>query len=168
MLPVSRWTHVTLPAGAAPSGALDASNANGLYLVGRPGKCLPVRAQDVQEQNGSTQGVAGQVGGSEDLAQLAGSLFPSRHLNGAEERIRQHKMFTGENPGAEGEAGSRSLCALKLWSPHSEEGELHTAAACGSQPVWTDHRGLLEAHNKHIEQQKETWIGRRTPARAGL
>lgn len=82
-----------------------------------------MRAQDVQEQNGSAQGVAGQVGGSEGPAQLAGFLFPSRNLNSTEERRRQHKTFTAENPEP-----------TWTWAgPRAKQGESHGAGACGTR-----------------------------------
>ena len=43
-------------------------------------RSLPVGAQDVQEQDGPTQGVAGQAGGPKGLAQLSGLVFPSCDL----------------------------------------------------------------------------------------
>lgn len=106
-------------------------------------------AQNVQEQNDSAQGVAGQVGGSEGPAQLAGFLFPSRNLNSAEERIRQHKMFAGENPGATWKWGwgrspfqagrvRRSSC---MWISVQPRRDFRT-----SSPAWVDREVLLEAH----------------------
>lgn len=64
-------------------------------------------AQDIQQQDGSAQRVAGQVRGAEGPAQLAGFLFPSGDLKG---RRRQCELRAGGLRGAGG--SGRSLCAL--------------------------------------------------------
>lgn len=55
---------------------------------------LPVGAQDVQEQDGPTQGVTGQAGGPEGLAQLSGLVFPSRNLR-AERAVETQGALVG-------------------------------------------------------------------------
>lgn len=58
---------------------------------------LPVRAQGVQDQDDPAQHVAGHVGGAQGSAQLPGSLFPSRHLNG--EREASERCWEGPGCG---------------------------------------------------------------------
>lgn len=65
-------------------------------------------AQDIQEQNGAAQGVAGQVRRAESFAQLASFLFPSCNLKVREERKRKHHQFV-ENLGRKTSSWSKGL-----------------------------------------------------------
>lgn len=115
----------------APPGAWGGVGGSG----GGEGS-LPVGAQDVQEQDGPTQGVTGQAGGPKGLAQLSGLVFPSRNLC-AERAVETQGALVG---GWSGGGGHMVGGSCRGGVRGGVSGHLHG----GGRPVQTEHKVLLE------------------------